>query len=163
MIRHAKSSWANPMQSDFDRPLNERGEHDAPLMGALLKKKGLVPDLIISSPAKRAKQTAKSIAEVVGYEKNKIEFKDELYHCIPSVIEEVIINTNNNYKTVYIVCHNPGITDFINDLPGKVQIDNMPTCALAGIRVSAPNWSDFNMEEKEVFMFEYPKKYYDSK
>jgi phosphohistidine phosphatase len=163
MIRHAKSSWSNPMQSDFDRPLNERGEHDAPLMGAHLKRLGLLPGLIISSPAKRAKQTAKRIAGAIGYDKDKIELRDELYHCIPSVIEGVILSISNQHKTAFIICHNPGITDFVNELSGKFKIDNMPTCAVAAIQVSAPNWTDFNMEEKEVFLFDYPKKLYDTR
>src|ERR1044072_742474 len=90
MVRHAKSSWANPLQSDFERPLNDRGEHDAPMMGERLKKLGVVPDLIISSMAKRAKQTAKKVAAAVGYDANKIQWIDKLYHCIPSVFEEVL-------------------------------------------------------------------------
>jgi len=74
MIRHAKSSWANPLQSDFERPLNERGEHDAPMMGERLKKMGVTPDLVIASPAKRAKQTAKKIAKEMGYDIDKIQW-----------------------------------------------------------------------------------------
>jgi phosphohistidine phosphatase len=67
MIRHAKSSWANPLQSDFERALNERGERDAPMMGARLKAAGILPELIISSTAKRAKSTAKKIATALDY------------------------------------------------------------------------------------------------
>ena len=73
MIRHAKSSWANPLQSDFERPLNERGQHDAPMMGERLKTLNIMPDLVIASPAKRAKQTAKKIAAALGYEEEKIQ------------------------------------------------------------------------------------------
>ena len=65
LIRHAKSSWSNPGEADFERPLNDRGERDAPRMGARLKELKIKPDLIVCSPAKRAKQTAKRIADAV--------------------------------------------------------------------------------------------------
>src|SRR5262245_14167295 len=116
MIRHAKSSWANPLQSDFERPLNDRGEHDAPMMGERLKSKGIMHDLIIASTAKRAKQTAKKIAKAIGYDESNIQWQDNLYHCIPVVFEEVIYEINDKVKTVFIVAHNPGITSFVNEL-----------------------------------------------
>ncbi|HYD20220.1 MAG TPA: histidine phosphatase family protein, partial [Flavipsychrobacter sp.] len=116
MIRHAKSSWANPLQSDFERPLNERGEHDAPMMGERLKKMGVTPDLVIASPAKRAKQTAKKIAKEMGYDIDKIQWVDKLYHCIPQVFEETLYEVKDEVKTVFIVAHNPGITQFVNEL-----------------------------------------------
>lgn len=163
MIRHAKSSWANPLQSDFERPLNDRGDHDAPMMGERLKKLGLVPDLIISSTAKRAKQTARKIAEAVNYDFTKIEWVDKLYHCIPSVFEEVIQEIDDTIKTVFIVAHNPGITDFVNELFPQFTIDNMPTCGIVAAHVEVDEWSDFDIAEKQVFLFEYPKKLYDSK
>ncbi|MBN9483290.1 MAG: histidine phosphatase family protein [Bacteroidetes bacterium] len=157
MIRHAKSSWANPLQSDFERPLNDRGEKDAPMMGEELKKRKLVPDLIISSTAKRAKQTAKKIAAAVGYDEANIRWYEKLYHCIPSVFEEVLYEVQDNVKTVYIVAHNPGITEFVNELSDEFYIDNMPTCAVAGIRFEADQWNEFHRIKKEVFLFEYPK------
>ncbi len=157
MIRHAKSSWSNPLQSDFERPLNERGEQDAPMMGERLKKLGLIPDLVISSPAKRAKQTAKRVAAAVGYDKDKIIYVDKLYHCIPAVFEEVIVELEEKYETVFIVAHNPGITDFINEVSDKFRTDNVPTCGIAGIRFNADQWFDYKMEPKQVFFYDYPK------
>jgi len=158
MIRHAKSSWANPLQSDYDRPLNERGMHDAPMMGERLKKKGLIPDLIISSTAKRAAQTAKKIAAAVDFSEENILWKNRLYQCIPSVFEEVIQEVDDAIQTVFVVAHNPGITDFVNELVPGFRIDNMPTCAMAGVHVEAEFWSDFIHAQKEVFLFDYPKK-----
>src|ERR1043166_6138604 len=101
MIRHAKSSWANPLQSDFERPLNERGKHDAPEMGKKLKKENMVPDLIIASTAKRTRQTAKKIANAVGYDIDNIKWEEKLYHCIPSVFEELIYETSDKVKTLF--------------------------------------------------------------
>ena len=157
MIRHAKSSWSNPLQSDFERPLNERGEHDAPMMGERLKKMGVTPDLIIASPAKRAKQTAKKVAKELGYDTDKILWVDKLYHCIPQVFEETLYEVKDEVKTVFIVAHNPGITQFVNELSGDFRIDNMPTCGMVGAEIDLEHWEMFANAKKKVFLFEYPK------
>lgn len=158
MIRHAKSSWANPLQSDFERPLNERGEHDAPMMGERLKKLNVIPDLIIASPAKRAKQTAKKVAKAIGYNEEKIQWVEKLYHCIPQVFEEVLYEVKDDVQTVFIVAHNPGITEFVNELSGEFTIDHMPTCGMVGAEVELEHWEMFPGTKKKVFLFEYPKK-----
>lgn len=158
MIRHAKSSWSNPLQSDFERPLNDRGERDAPMMGERLKKLNILPDLIIASPAKRAKQTAKKIATELGYEPEKIQWVDKLYHCIPQVFEEVLYEVGDEVKTVFIVGHNPGITEFVNELSPGFRIDHMPTCGMVGAELDIAHWEMFPNGKKSVFLFEYPKK-----
>jgi phosphohistidine phosphatase len=158
MIRHAKSSWANPLQSDFERPLNGRGNTDAPMMGERIKSMGVVPDLIISSTAKRAKQTAKKIAAAVGYNEERIKWVDVLYHCIPQVFEETLYEIDDSIGTVFIVAHNPGITEFVNDLSPEFTVDHMPTCGIVGAEVEAKHWEMFPSAKKKVFLFEYPKK-----
>jgi phosphohistidine phosphatase len=158
MIRHAKSSWANPLQSDFERPLNERGEHDAPMMGERLKKMDLLPDLIISSTAKRARQTAKRIAKAIGYDKERIQLVDKLYHCIPPVFEEVLAEVGDEVQTVYVVAHNPGITEFVNELSPDFRVDNLPTCGIVGAEIELEHWEMLANARKKVFLFEYPKK-----
>ena len=158
LIRHAKSSWADPLQNDFDRPLNERGKAEAPEMGKVLDKIGIKPDLIISSTAKRTRQTAKRIAAEVGYDTEHFKWEEKLYHCIPSVFEEVIQRIDDKVKTVFIVAHNPGITDFVNELSPEFKIDNMPTCSVAAAHITDGEWSTFASSKKEVFLFEYPGK-----
>ena len=158
LIRHAKSSWATPFESDFDRSLNDRGKQDAPVMGAKLKALQLIPDMIISSTAKRTRQTAKRIAKEVGFDIDKIKWEEKLYHCIPSVFEEVIQRIDDKVKTVFIVAHNPGITDFVNELSPEFKIDNMPTCSVAAAHITDGEWSTFASSKKEVFLFEYPGK-----
>jgi phosphohistidine phosphatase len=158
MIRHAKSSWANPLQSDFERPLNDRGEHDAPMMGERLKKMKLNPDLIIASTAKRAKQTAKKIAKTIGYDEEKIQWEEKLYHCIPSVFEEIIYEIDDKIETVFIVAHNPGISSFVNQLSPEFSIDTMPTCGVVAAKIDTLHWSDYDLARKTVFLFEYPRK-----
>jgi len=159
LIRHAKSSWADALQSDFDRPLNERGKTEAPEMGIKLRKLGIIPDLIISSPAKRTRQTAKRVADEVGYDSDSIKWVEKLYHCIPSVFNEVIAGIPDNVKTVYILGHNPGITDFVNQQSQSFSIDNMPTCGVAGIQLDAKEWSNYPIEKRKVFLFDYPGKH----
>jgi phosphohistidine phosphatase len=158
LIRHAKSSWANPMQSDFDRPLNDRGEQEAPEMGEKLKSMHIVPDLIISSTAKRTRQTAKRIAKKVGFDTDEIKWEDRLYHCIPSVFERVINDVDNKVKTVFIVAHNPGITEFANQLSPDFAIDNLHTCGIIGAHMDLEEWENFANVKRKVFLFEYPGK-----
>ena len=158
LIRHAKSSWANPLQSDFERPLNERGKVEAPAMGEKLKSLQVIPDLIIASSAKRTRQTAKRIAKEVGYDEADIKWEEKLYHCIPSVFEEVIYEIADIVKTVFIVAHNPGITEFVNQLSPEFSIDNMPTCGVVGVHMEGGEWNNFSTAKRKVFLFEYPGK-----
>ncbi len=158
LIRHAKSSWAEPMQADYDRPLNDRGREDAPRMGERLKKLSVVPDLIVSSTAKRAAQTAKRIAEGVGYHPEKIHWVERLYHASPATMETVIASLEDDVQTVFLVSHNNGLTQYANSLSPVFSTDNMPTCAAVGCRTEIQAWSDFPAAAKTVFLYEYPKK-----
>ena len=158
LIRHAKSSWADALQSDFDRPLNERGKTEAPEMGIKLRKLGIIPDLIISSPAKRTRQTAKRVADEVGYDSDSIKWVEKLYHCIPSVFDEVIFEVGDEVKTLFVIAHNPGITEYVNDLSPKFATDHMPTCGIVGVRMDMDEWGNMPISEKKVFLYEYPAK-----
>ncbi len=157
LIRHAKSSWANPLQSDFDRPLNERGLHDAPMMGERLKKGGIIPDLIIASTAKRAAKTATCIAARLAYPEGKIDWREDLYHCIPSVFEEIIRDVDEAVSTLFIVAHNPGISEFAALLDATHTVHHMPTCATAGFELQSDRWSDLSSLPKTLFLYDTPK------
>lgn len=158
MIRHAKAGWASPLKGDFDRELNEKGKCEAPEIGKNIKEHHLFPDLIISSTAKRTEQTAKRIANEVDYDPEKIRWEEKLYHCIPSVIEEVIEEVNEDVRTLFIVAHNPGITEFVNELCPDFSVDTVPTCGVVGIHFEASEWGELLNAEKKVFLFEYPGK-----
>lgn len=162
LIRHAKSSWANPLQSDYDRTLNDRGNEDAPEMGKRLKNAGIVPDLIIASAATRTRQTATHIANAVGYNVERISWEEKLYHCIPAVFEEVIYEIDDSINTVFIIAHNPGITDFANQLSGDFYTGNMPTCGIVAAHIEADHWNAFTIAKKKVFLFDYPKNEHES-
>lgn len=158
LIRHAKSDWETPGQPDFERPLNERGKRDAPRMGERLKVSGMVPDLIISSPAARAAATAKLIAAAIGYDAEKILWVDRLYHCPAHIFEEVITGAGiaDEARTVFLVAHNPGITYFANETAPGLNIDNIPTCGMVGISFDA-DWSDYAVAKHSLLFFDYPK------
>ena len=114
LIRHAKSSWANSSDSDFARPLNERGKLDGEKMAVLFSKKKIKVDLILCSASLRTRQTASYFSEALGLKENYISYLDELYHASSETIYETISKIKNEYSAVIIICHNPGITDFVN-------------------------------------------------
>ncbi|WP_456323344.1 SixA phosphatase family protein [Hydrogenimonas sp.] len=157
LMRHAKSSWDDPTLSDFDRPLNARGKEDAPLMGKYLKKLGIKPDLIISSPAKRAKKTAKIVAEELGYDTDAIDYKDGIYEASPQSLLYLVCQLPDDAKRVMIVGHNPGITELANVL-GDITIENIPTAGVAGIAFDTQRWGQACRMKGHTVLFEYPKK-----
>ncbi|MBN8673887.1 MAG: histidine phosphatase family protein [Chitinophagales bacterium] len=156
LIRHAKSDWNDASLSDFDRPLNERGKRDAPLMAQRLLDKKISIDLFVSSPAKRAKKTASIFAEAYGLDKKQVEFYDELYLAPETIFTSVISRLNNNADTVAVFAHNPGITGFANSLT-NTRIDDMPTCCIFAVQADCKDWSEFAAAKKKFLFADYPK------
>ena len=156
LTRHAKSEWGDLLQKDYDRTLNERGLRDAPLMGLRLSKRNLRIDALISSTAKRAEQTTLLIAASLGFNTERIHWFDTLYHASPSVIQDVLMETDDRYDTVLVVCHNNGLTDFANALAGDVT-DNIPTCGMMAFTIDTVCWSDIAMAKKTLLFYDYPK------
>lgn len=156
LIRHAKSSWDQIGLADFDRPLNERGKKDAPEMASRLKEKGIELDHLISSPAKRARKTAKYFAEEFGFKKDDIKLIDELYGATRSVFSKIVSEIEDKNNAVALFSHNPGITEFASSLT-NVRVDDMPTCAVFALQIETENWKDFSGAEKKFLFFDYPK------
>ncbi|MEJ0104220.1 MAG: histidine phosphatase family protein [Bacteroidota bacterium] len=156
LIRHAKSNWDDISVSDFDRPLNDRGKKDAPMMARRLSDKKIKIDAFIASPAKRAKKTAVFFAKEFGVDENDIVFKTELYAAPREIFYEVIEKLDNSADHIALFSHNPGITDFANSLT-NVQADDMPTCSIFAIKTDAKKWSEFSTSKKEFWFFDYPK------
>jgi phosphohistidine phosphatase len=156
-IRHAKSSWANPGQADYDRPLNERGLRDAPEMGRRLKKAGIVPDLVIASTAARAAHTARLVSEGCGYPAESIRPEKSLYHCDREQFGRVLESVDDGVETVAVVAHNPGISEVADSLDDKFRTGDMATCAIVGATFEG-SWKDFTTAAKTVFLYDYPKK-----
>jgi phosphohistidine phosphatase len=157
LIRHAKSSWNDPDMDDFDRPLNKRGKLNAPEMAARLIHKGMVPELIIASPAKRTRTTAKIMAREWKYPKEAILLEEELYLCYASTFLKVITKIDDDFNTVAIFAHNPGITDFANYLTEEIRIDNVPTSGIFAVETDITSWKDFDRGHKKFLFFDYPK------
>jgi len=139
VLRHAKSSWDHPHLSDFDRPLNGRGKKAAPFMGSLMAEKGLVPEVIVSSPANRARTTAEKAAEAGGFDAS-VEFDERIYGAGTNGLLYVIAGFDNAAETAMIVGHNPGFEILVSVLTGEHR--RMPTAALAVIDLDIDRWSD---------------------
>lgn len=156
VIRHAKSSWANAFQGDFERSLNDRGHRDAPEMAERMMKRGVGIQCFASSTANRAITTAVYFAEAYGKNKKDILLFPELYHAPEEIFYQVITKLPDNSNTVALFSHNPGITDFVNSLT-NTRIDNMPTCGIFAIKTKIKEWRSFREGEKEFWFFDYPK------
>lgn len=156
IVRHAKSSWENFTVSDYERPLNERGQKNAPEMAARLLKKGIKADCLISSPARRAHTTAKLFAVVWKMDPSKISIVPELYNPSLKAFIDTIRAAPAACNTIALFSHNPVITEFANSL-SKKQIDHMPTCAVFGVKADINEWSAFQVGENEFYFFDVPK------
>jgi phosphohistidine phosphatase len=157
LIRHAKSSWDDPFQDDFDRPLNKRGKNDAPRMGRRLKEKDIHPDLLISSPAERALSTCMIIAEKIGYSALNILTDQKLYHASEDKLLSIVHRFNDANDEVMIFAHNPGLTDFANRLSLEPVTDNIPTCGIVALKFSVDSWKAVMWKKGEVDFYDYPK------
>ena len=158
LIRHAKSSWQETDLKDFDRPLNQRGLRDAPLMGKLLRKKGIKPDLILTSSANRAFTTAKIIAEEIDYPINSIIDEKEIYEADALDLMEIIRNIDDEADSIFLFGHNPSLTYLSNHLSNQ-RIENIPTCGISEIEFQIDSWRELKPESGNMVNFEYPKKY----
>ncbi|MBI2421508.1 MAG: histidine phosphatase family protein [Candidatus Hydrogenedentes bacterium] len=142
ILRHAKSSWEEPGLSDFERPLNERGKRDAPRMGRLLREQDLLPDLVISSDAKRAIKTARAVCKEAGYA-GPIEERHEFYLAEAGVYMAVLHDAPDAAGRILIVGHNPGLAFLVASLTH--QHEEMPTGALAHIVFPIRHWRELQL------------------
>ena len=156
LVRHAKSDWNDPSLSDFDRPLNERGKRDAPVMAHRLLDKKVEVDAFISSPAKRAKRTAKTFAEAFKRDKEEIVYEEDLYGAGNEVFYRVISEAKNKWESIALFSHNPGLTDFANLLT-ETRIDNIPTCGIFAVKADCRDWKEFRDAKKEFWFVDFPK------
>lgn len=156
LVRHAKSDWDNIKLSDFDRPLNSRGEKNAPEMAKRLLKRGKIPQQIVSSPAMRAITTARYFAKELGLNKSDIVKEPEIYEAMTSTLKGVINNLDNTYSFIALFGHNPGITDLVSNLCSK-DLYNIPTCGMVLIQFPFDDWSMVSAGTGEIVFYDYPK------
>jgi len=141
LIRHAKSSWSEEGMSDFERPLNKRGKKDLPFMADRLKEFGIKPDLILSSPAKRAQKSAES-----------------LYDSSYTTYRYLLDSLDDKLNTVFIVAHNPTLTEVGERLSGAI-LTNIPTCSIVCIEFDVKSFKDIEEDSGKIIFFDYPKKH----
>lgn len=157
LVRHAKSSWKDSTLNDIQRPLNKRGNKDAPKIGEHMARKGLLPEVIFSSPGLRALTTARLISVKIGITPKEIKIDDNIYTFSSDALLKVISKLKNKYDLVMIVGHNPAITDTVNYLTGS-NIDNVPTCGVAVLKFKTDSWKDIYKNCASLKSFDYPKK-----
>jgi phosphohistidine phosphatase len=139
VLRHAKSDWNDAQLTDFERPLNERGLNAARKMGAFSRERGIAPDLIVSSPARRALETAQLVKEAAGFGA-EIRFEPRIYEAALGDLIEIVSGIENDCEKLLIVGHNPGFEQLVGSLAGEFQ--PMPTAVLAEIELPIENWSE---------------------
>ena len=143
VMRHAKSSWDENEIPDHDRPLNKRGKKDAPLMGSVLKQQGLLPDLILSSTAKRARATIELLSEGSSYNAD-VQWVESLYAAEPQAYIEALRQVPDEMGLVMVVGHNPGLEELVAMLTDEWA--SLPTAALAEIALNIQHWSELSYE-----------------
>jgi len=157
IVRHAKSSWKNASLSDKKRPLNRRGDRDAPLMGERIHEHGIRPSLIVSSPATRAWTTAKIIATAINYPREFLQKEDTLYLASLHEILDIVVAQDSGFNNLMLVGHNPGMTDFANFLvPGLTN--NLPTAGVVSVQIDRDDWSLYERPATELLVHDWPKK-----
>jgi phosphohistidine phosphatase len=169
LLRHAKSSWDDPALPDRERPLSARGERDAPRMAKRYRAAGATPDLILTSPAKRALATARIFADALGEVAGKLVIEPELYLATPAELLAVLAKhgaaagripgrlSDNIPGDILIVAHNPGLTELVNRLLPDWHLDNLPTTGFVTIASDAPDWATLAMAPMRLIAFDFPK------
>ena len=156
LVRHAKSSWKDAGLADRDRPLNGRGEHDAPMMGGRMSEAGIRPSLLLSSPAVRAWTTARLIAAEIGYPREFLQRDERLYLGGVADIIDVMRDQDPGFNSIMLFGHNPGFTEFANRLvPGLTS--NVPTCGVVSVELDTDDWSLYDKPDATLLLYDFPK------
>ncbi len=156
LIRHAKSDWSDAALSDFDRPLNGRGKKAAPMMGKRIFKRGDIPDLLISSSAKRAGKTARLIAQELGIPKDRIIYKLIIFGAKIKILLK-LIDELPEYEHVALIGHNPGLTELAEWLCSDSP-DWLPTCAVLNFELDIERWEQNYQGCARILNYDFPKK-----
>ena len=143
VLRHAKSSWKDADIPDHDRPLNKRGKGDAPRMGRLLREQDQVPDLIVSSTARRTRDTVASVIDESGYD-GDVEYSEDLYAAGPEAYIEILQTLPDHFGRVMVVGHNPGLEELVAMLTDEWV--RMPTAALVEISLDIDRWEEIDYD-----------------
>ena len=157
ILRHAKSSRDDPELKDFERPLAGRGIRDVSKMASRFLKRGDKVDCIITSPALRAKTTAKMIADQIGFPADEVASNAELYFSGANMFLKEAMLMNEHCRSAMFVGHNPAITEFANRIC-DARINHIPTCGLLKLQFAVQHWEEIQETLGELVYFDYPKK-----
>lgn len=156
LVRHAKSSWKDPELADFDRPLNKRGKRDAPMMGERLAGRDRRPELIVSSPARRAHKTAQLLARELDLPDQRLIHAPGIYEAEAEELLEIVRGLDDRWEHVLLVGHNPGLTE-LGNLLGDCGIENIPTCGVLCLEFDAEKWKSLGPGAGTQVFYDFPR------
>ena len=139
LMRHAKSSWKETDLADHERPLNKRGQKDAPRMGSIVADHELVPQRLLSSTAVRARQTAEAVAETAGF-RGEVDYLDKLYLAEAEEYIAALRELPDTTERVMVIGHNPGLETLLQILSGRIE--SLPTAVIAHLVLPIQRWSE---------------------
>jgi phosphohistidine phosphatase len=145
ILRHAKSSWKDTEMPDHERLLNKRGKNEAPQVGKYLREQGLMPDLILSSTAKRAQATVNLVVKACSYE-DKVEYRDDFYPGDPRAYITVLHTILEEHMRVMVVGHNPALEELLQTLTGRTE--TIPTAGLVQVSLPIQTWHELDYETR---------------
>lgn len=157
IARHGKSSWDFENIADIDRPLSTRGVNNAYTMANRLKAKGMIPELLLSSPASRALHTAIIYIRTLDLPWESLKINERIYFDSANEILETIENTEDQYSSMMVIGHNPAFTELANRLL-QHPVDNIPTAGIVTIIFPTDQWMSIRKVKTEKEDFDYPKK-----
>lgn len=156
LIRHAKSAWDDPALSDFERPLNPRGQRDAPVMAQRLLNMRRLPDRLVSSPALRALSTARVFAKALGVQADAIELEPRIYEASRKALADIVRALEPGARHVALFGHNPGFSELARWL-ATCPFTEMPTCAIAQLELQIGAWDELGAGCGKLANYLYPK------
>ena len=163
ILRHGKSDWGTPGLDDFERPLAKRGLNDAPLMGELLAQFDAVPEVILASPARRAKETTELVAKACGY-RRPIQWENSFYGGDSEAMLAALQRLPATVGRVMLVGHNPTLEETIADLLCVAEVGwsdslpiRLPTAGLVCLDVDVVDWVDLEPGGATLRWFVIPK------
>jgi len=159
ILRHAEALGNKAGQSDFDRPLSEKGKEDVAHLANFLQENEIKAELILASSAKRTAQTAAILAQCLNIEEENIFYKKSLYNRSAAEIDASIRFSDipNETESVILIAHNPGISEFAAKVRHLPTFINLPPCGMMVIRAGIKDWTDFTIENTEFLFQKFPK------
>ena len=157
LLRHAKSSWDDSRLPDHDRPLAGRGRRDAPRMGERLARRGLEPDLLLTSSAKRARETAELVKAQLNDAAPALRVEPKIYLATPGELLAVIASVEDAVDSLVVIGHNPGFTRLANLLLPDLELLNLPTAGVVCIECDIPRWGEIDAGERRLKFYDFPK------